>query len=341
MEFYPPTSHLPRQLIIYNTVMNRFIKRFGACLLGCSLLLLAGCRLSEDLDNCNTFGIHFVYDYNLKYVDLFPKEATKMNLYAFDESGSFVQEFTSGALTSFSPNYNMQITLPAGQAYTFIAWSGVYPGAYTVERGLGTSSLSDLKLQLAELAQKETSQDLPDLWYGRLRSTVEGNKVDTISLVKNTKTILIAFQLLPNAQSSRSLVKEDYHVWIEAADGVYDSDNTPSGSVINYRPYHSENNDKGFVLELNTLRLMADAKSYLVVERASDKKELLRLDLTEYFNIIRMKEYQKLPIQEYLDRQDEYELIFIFGGQVGTDDMFNSVSLIINDWIIRDNGPVI
>ena len=319
--------------------MNRFIKRSGICLLVCSTLLFAGC-LAEDMENCNTYSIHFVYDYNLEYVDLFPKEATTMNLYAFDESGSFVQEFTSGASTSFSSNYNMQIMLPAGHTYTFIAWSGVYPGSYAVEQGV-TNSLNDFKLQLAELTQKEISQDLPDLWYGRLRSTVEVNKVDTISLIKNTNTILVAFQLLSNAQSTITLDKDDYRVWVESADGVYDSYNTPSGAVIDYKPYYSENNETGFVLELNTLRLMANTNSYLVVERASDGKELLRLDLIEYFNIIRLKEYSKMPLQEYLDRQDEYELIFIFGGKVGSDDMFNSISLIINDWIIREDGSII
>ena len=316
--------------------MNRFIKRFGTCLLGCFLLLFTGC-LSEDMENCNTYSIHFVYDYNLEYVDLFTKEATRMNLYAFDENGNFVQEFNSGTSTSFTPNYNMQITLPAGQTYTFLAWSGVYPGSYGIEQG---TTLNDCKLQLAELMQEETSQDLSDLWYGRLRSTVAVNKVDTISLIKNTKTILVAFQLLTNAQSTITLDKDDYKVWVESANGVYDSNNTPSGAVIDYNPYYNENNESGFVLELNTLRLMANTKNYLVVSRTNDGKELLRLDLIKYFDIIRLKEYSRMPLQEYLDRQDEYELIFIFGGKIGSDDMFTSISLIINDWIIREDGAI-
>ena len=58
--------------------MNRFIKRSGICLLVCSTLLFAGC-LAEDMENCNTYSIHFVYDYNLEYVDLFPKEATTID----------------------------------------------------------------------------------------------------------------------------------------------------------------------------------------------------------------------------------------------------------------------
>ena len=320
--------------------MNRFIKKLGACLFGCSLLLLAGCRLSEDMTNCDTYSIHFVYDYNLEYVDLFPNEAAKMNLYAFDENGNFVQEFYAEG--PFAPNYNMQIPLPAGQTYSFIAWSGITTGAYTLDKGASeTFSLNDFKLRLAELDQGETSQKLPNLWYGRLRTTVNVNTVDTISLIKDNNTILVAFQLLNSAQSTATLIKEDYNVWIESADGMYDSNNTPSGNVIDYKPYRNENNDRGFVLEINTLRLMANTNNYLVVQRANDGKELLRLDLTEYFDIIRLKEYSRMSFQEYLDRQDEYEIIFIFGGQVGSDDMFISASLIINDWIIRENGPII
>jgi len=53
-------------------------------------------------EDCNSY-VRFVYDYNLEYIDLFHKQATKMNLYVFDEKGVFVTELKeeSGA---FAPD---------------------------------------------------------------------------------------------------------------------------------------------------------------------------------------------------------------------------------------------
>jgi len=63
-------------------------------------------------EDCNSY-VRFVYDYNLEYIDLFHKQATKMNLYVFDEKGVFVTELKeeSGA---FAPDYLM--TLPGAMA---------------------------------------------------------------------------------------------------------------------------------------------------------------------------------------------------------------------------------
>ena len=77
--------------------MNRFIGYIQvAC---CCLLLCASCVRDGMDEDCNSY-VRFVYDYNLEYIDLFHKQATKMNLYVFDEKGVFVTELKeeSGAL---------------------------------------------------------------------------------------------------------------------------------------------------------------------------------------------------------------------------------------------------
>ena len=64
--------------------MNRFIGYIQvAC---CCLLLCASCVRDGMDEDCNSY-VRFVYDYNLEYIDLFHKQATKMNLYVFDEKG--------------------------------------------------------------------------------------------------------------------------------------------------------------------------------------------------------------------------------------------------------------
>ena len=71
--------------------MNRFIGYIQvAC---CCLLLCASCVRDGMDEDCNSY-VRFVYDYNLEYIDLFHKQATKMNLYVFDEKG-LSDDFTS------------------------------------------------------------------------------------------------------------------------------------------------------------------------------------------------------------------------------------------------------
>ena len=314
---------------------NRFIKRSGLYLLGCFSLLLNGC-IYENLDDCKTYSIHFVYDYNLKFSNIFSEEATKMNLYVFDEMGNFVEEFQDTRPSFFPGTYNMEIPLPRGE-YTFIAWSGVYPEAYTVEGGSARKEvkLDDLKLRLTELAAGETSQNLPGLYYGRLTSTTGINKVDTIKLIKNTKTITVTLLPAENSQTGAPLDKENYKIWIESPGGTYDCNNNPQGGVIKYRPYFGKNNGNGgFSVELNTLRLMTEAVNTLVIETYYNEP-LLRLDLNNVFDDVRINSFNNLLLQEFLDRQDKYDIVL---SGITDDDMFSSISLTVNGWFIRNQN---
>lgn len=117
-------------------------------LLPSAMCFLRQRRMDED---CNSY-VRFVYDYNLEYIDLFHKQATKMNLYVFDEKGVFVTELKeeSGA---FAPDYLM--TLPgamAGRRYIFVAWSGLYDKSYDkVTLTPGVSTLEDLEVSVNNL----------------------------------------------------------------------------------------------------------------------------------------------------------------------------------------------
>ena len=87
--------------------MNRFIGYIQvAC---CCLLLCASCVRDGMDEDCNSY-VRFVYDYNLEYIDLFHKQATKMNLYVFDEKGVFVTELKeeSGLPDDFTRSHGRQ-----------------------------------------------------------------------------------------------------------------------------------------------------------------------------------------------------------------------------------------
>jgi len=316
--------------------MSRFIKKYGLyLLLGCFSLMLNGC-IKENLDDCKPYCIHFVYDYNLEYNDLFSKEVTKMNLYVFDENGNFVKEFQEIIPSTSSGTYSMEIPLPNGQ-YTFIAWAGVSPDAYAVAGGdaLKNTKLDDFKLQLAQLAAGETNQKLPDLYFGRLTSTVEINKEGTISLVKNSKTVTVTMLPINDSGTPIVLNKDNYKIWIETPDGIYDSNNNPSGGIIKHGPYTGQNNnDGGFTLEISTLRLMANAVNTLVIE-TSYGEPLLRLNLNNLIDELRMSGHGNLSLQEYLDRQSKFDIVI---DGVIDNEMFSSISITVNGWLIRNQN---
>ena len=149
--------------------MNRFIGYIQvAC---CCLLLCASCVRDGMDEDCNSY-VRFVYDYNLEYIDLFHKQATKMNLYVFDEKGVFVTELKeeSGA---FAPDYLM--TLPgamAGRRYIFVAWSGLYDKSYDkVTLTPGVSTLEDLEVSVNNLKTRigggVVDRELHLLWHGK------------------------------------------------------------------------------------------------------------------------------------------------------------------------------
>ena len=314
--------------------MNRFIKKYGLYLLGGFSLILNSC-IYENLDDCKAYRVYFVYDYNLKFADLFSEEVSKMNLYVFDEDGNFVEEFQD-ASGPFSGTYGMEIPLP-GKEYAFIAWSGAYADAYTVVGGSARKEikLEDLTLQLAELATGETNKNLPDLFFGRLTSTVKINEVGTINLIKNTKTITLTMLPIDDVQTNGALNYEDYKIWVESPDGVYDNNNNPGGGVIKYRNYFGENSSiGGFSVKLNTLRLMENATNTLVIE-TSYNEPLLRLNLNVIIDEIRKNTFNNLSLQEYLDRQDKYDIVI---DGIKDNNQFGSISLTVNGWLIRNQN---
>ncbi len=264
--------------------MNRFIGYIQvAC---CCLLLCASCVRDGMDEDCNSY-VRFVYDYNLEYIDLFHKQATKMNLYVFDEKGVFVTELEekSGA---FAPDYLM--TLPqsmAGKKYIFVAWSGLYGESYDkVALTPGVSTLADLEVSVNNLKTRSgggvVDRELHLLWHGKQAevSPQYNNDVTTVSLLKNTKKFRIIMQMLDDS----NIDVDDYDFRIVSPNGRYDHENGLLGDEtdekVEYTTYHTENDSEtGAIAELNTLRLMTDKENRLVITHKPSGNVILDISL--------------------------------------------------------------
>ncbi|EGJ72094.1 protein of unknown function DUF1812 [Bacteroides coprosuis DSM 18011] len=301
------------------------------CIVGASILL-SSC-IKEDFDDCN-YQLRLLYDYNMDYVDLFSKQASRVNLFVFDDEGVFIKEIEKPVSNQLSAFY-MDVDVPFNRSYNFLAWSGLYDEYYTLNQKMkaGVTHIDDVELSLTELNNEILSKELPPLWFGRIQDKVGSLGSGVMPLTKNTNKIRIAMRILPTVETDLKLVKEKFNFYIQSSNTSYNSTNQVlSEKPFKYAPYYAENDEKGFIVELNTLRLMANRENLLVITDPETDEVRFTMDLNEYLDDLRFLSNNKLSLQEFMDREDEYAMIFFFGGK---DDMFSSLSVEINGWLVR------
>lgn len=322
--------------------MNRFI---GYIQVACFCLLLCASCVRDGIDeDCNSY-VRFVYDYNLEYVDLFHKQATKMNLYVFDENGVYVTELKeeSGA---FAPDYLMPLPESfRGKKFIVVAWSGLYDQSYDKELLTpGASTLQDMEVRVNNLKTRSgkgtVDRELHPLWHGKHTEIkpLYNNDITTVSLMKNTNTFRIVMQMLDDA----SIDVNDYDFRIISPNGRYNHgnelQNDEETEKVEYTVYHTENDDEtGAIVELNTLRLMTVKDNRLVITHKSTGKSILDIPLNKYLNALRLEQYSGLSLQEYLDRSDKYGIVLFFKG-MDSEGNYISVDMQINGWLIREQN---
>jgi hypothetical protein len=87
------------------------------------------------------------------------------------------------------------------------------------------------------------------------------------------------------------------------------------------------------VAELTTARLMTDSRPLLVVTNRSNGKKVLSVPIVDYALLVKGNYNKAMGDQEYLDRQDEYNMTFFTH-----DGEWVSSQIIINSWrVVIDN----
>ena len=143
----------------------------------------------EDLPECR-LSVKFKYDYNMEFADAFHTQVDKVELYVFDKDGKFLfkQAEEGGSLST--GNYLMEVALPVGE-YQFVAWAGARDSYDITSLIPGTSTITDLKLQLKREESLIIDKELETLWYGEIINvnfTGTIHQTETINLIKDNKT---------------------------------------------------------------------------------------------------------------------------------------------------------
>lgn len=313
----------------------------GFSVLAGIMMLVSSC-VKEGDDPCPNH-LRIVYDYNMEFVDQFHREVAFLSIFMFDaETGLFVREVKQ-AMKPFPENYAFEVPEEwFGRPYDIVVWAGLDPDSYDFpDLVAGTSTFSDFQLKVKGYENRtvERNAELEPLWHGLLSDvtfTEKEEKTYTVSLMKDTKKIRMVVQCL---DEDETIVANDLDIRILSADGWYDNSNNvldPAERDIVYLPYYmADDAETGVVAEMNSLRLMNDDRvNRLHITDKTTGQSILNISLITYFNALRLLQYSSMPLQEYLDREDEY-YILIFLQKDEAKANWVAARIKINDWVIR------
>ncbi len=199
-------------------------------------------------------------------------------------------------------------------------------------------------------------KDLKSLFHGlkRIDYTDEaGVHTEVVSLTKNTNNFRIILQQTWSDGSQVSDMDIDnFEFAIVDNNGFMDYDNKVlTDEQISYRPWdittgyvdvdaeiQSTRADKVAVAvaELTTSRLMTDHEPILVVSNKATGERVLSVPIIDYALLVKGNYNRTMDDQEYLDRQDEYNMtFFLHNGK------WMSSQIIINSWRVVLNNQTI
>ncbi|MDL2245197.1 FimB/Mfa2 family fimbrial subunit [Parabacteroides sp. OttesenSCG-928-J18] len=316
-------------------------------LLLCGALVLLSSCVEDDLAPCTNY-LNITYDYNMEFVDQFPVQVSFLSIFMFDaETGLLVREVKE-AQNPFPANYRIEIPEAwFGKRYNLMAWAGLKADSYDFPTLTpGVSTLADFQLKVKEYESQlvDRRSALEPLWHGSLTDVSfawSGEEIHTLSLRKDTRKFRLVVQCMDD---NEIVTSSDLDVRILSSGGWYDNANQvldPKERAITYLPYFTQDDPEvGMIAELNTMRLLNDGRANrLVVTDKKNGKSLLDISLMKYLNALRLLEFENMPFQEYLDREDEYHIL-IFVQRVKDpvrpeEGNWLAVQVMINDWVIR------
>ena len=310
--------------------------------------------LDEPKADCSvSYKVKFKYDYNMKYADAFAHEVKSVTLYAFDKDGKLAfQRIESGEALA-KEDYSMPVDVEPGD-YDLLAWAGLDgEESFAVPiLQLGESTMDGLTCTMnrkygaitrAGSSTAYVDEDLRPLFHGQVKRQVftraANNQIVTVPLVKNTNNVRIVLQHL----SGETVDVSKFTFTIEDENGLMNYDNTLlRDEKLTYLAWRTdqgtaemEPNSRAMtsvgvaIAELTVGRLVKDNKPMLRIYNDKDAL-VLSIPLIDYALLVKGYYNHAMTDQEYLDRQDEYNMTFFLDEN---DSWVNSV-IMINGWKI-------
>ena len=338
------------------------IQKYGRRLLAmiaCGVLMTSCDKVLDDgYGNCEEeYRVKFKYDYNMKYADAFAQEVRSVTLYAFGEDGKLAYQKTEEGDILANKDYTMLLEMAPGN-YDFIAWAGLEDQSSFAVPVLtaGVSTMDDLTCRMNRIARSRSSVESMDsvgylkpLWHGKVEANLASRASQStpnihiieVPLVKNTNTLRVILQQL----SDKHVDVTDYKFVVTDDNGLMNYDNAlMEDDSLAYYPYYTAQGSTEVevgsrageelsvaVAELSVGRLVLDQNPRLTITERANNDTVLSIPLIDYFKLYKMVAHYDISDQEYLDREDEYNMTFF----LDENNRWMNTQIIINEWIVR------
>lgn len=288
----------------------------------------------EGLQECSAdYRLRFSYTLNVLNADAFASQVSVIHLYAYDESGKLVWSATETRQLSDINDFEMKVKLPKGR-YSLYAWcegkspdedciqfqiNGCQAGDYYTETTASFNPLNNGKGSLY------INKDLTPLFYGHLDNieieeyTIEPVQLPVMKLTKDTNHISVTLQQIDGLQIDSEL----FTFSLEGNNNILNWKNIPSdnSAKFDYLPCFirslTTSSDTNIISGVQTIfstgRLMEDKEQILTVREKETGREVLRIGLIECLMLVRNKYQYATSSQDYLDRCDDYSIVFFIG----------------------------
>lgn len=309
------------------------------CIVG--LLMLTACTwVKDDVDDCpEGFWLNLHYTYNMLDVEAVQEYVNEVAVYIYDTEGNYVSRIDVPSATLAANGHRVRVEgLPEGD-YRFVVWSGTANSQYAVSGDRGT--MDAFRLSLANAGETVSSQ-LPSLYYGYLDNVHFSDTYAThdVYMMKDNNHLAC---LVVTTSDDTAVELDDFNMKITTANGVMDVKNLPVGDkTVVYEPFERSKvtvNDaeygqlNGVAFNIMTLRMMQDLDCRLILQKKDTGEKVFDISFPEYVGMI-CTYYtnlgRQLTVQEYLDRQDFYTIVFFL-----SEDFSQLVRLEVNSWRLR------
>lgn len=338
--------------LVYMKEINKTTTLPVLMLLSVLFVMTACDGIYEDEGDCSVhYHVKFRYDMNMKFADAFAHEVNSVTLYVLDEQNNVVWQGSEQGETLAQEGYAMEVDVAPG-SYSLLAWCGLAGGnSFAVPVSSRKEDLiCSLKREHKLDGTAYVKEDLNRLYHGYLEkqtfSSEEGTHTFVVPLVKNTNNIRVVLQHL----SGEPVDKDKFTFSITDENGVMNWDNKLlSDEPVTYYAWHTDSGTAGIddvdsrtvssfsaaIAELTTARLVKEKVPRLKV--TNDKGEtVFSIPLIDYALLVKGEYNRRMDDQEYLDRQDEYNMVFF----LDEGDRWMDAYIYINSWkvVLQETG---
>lgn len=312
----------------------------------------------DDEGDCDPrYFVRFVYDMNMLRTDAFATQVNSVDLFVFDaETDELVKHLSGEGKELASGSYRMPLDLPPGN-YKFIAWCGLADNDEDFALRLNIAQPENLVCTMARSRDEKgntaySNRNLHALFHGMLTAELpdqEGEHVYTVKLIKDTNNINLSLQHMAGP-----LDPARFEVTMVDENGLMAYDNSlMADEQIEYRPWYidggtlelqdntetgTDKKEAGYLkAELSTARLMATRNPRINVLDKDQGKVIFSIPIVQWALKLRSANHAKMDGQEYLDREDEYNLMLILDDD--NDAGWIAMEIYINGWhlMTQDN----